>query len=167
MPADRPYLSGIAERKRDEARASIRLHPKQQRALAFLARVRDLRADLRGARNRFAADVENDVADLEAVIGGDAIRVTAVTTTPLPSDPATLLAGARVRPSFGTSLSVTSCSFCWFAACFSFGSVPSVNVTVFSWPSRIRPSLTAVPGASCRFCAPARAHHGRTRHRPR
>src|SRR3984957_19079660 len=60
---------------------------------------------------------------------------TAVTTTPLPSLPETLLAGASVRPSFGTSLAGTSRWFCGVAsACFSFGKVPSVSVTVFSWP---------------------------------
>jgi hypothetical protein len=95
--------------------------------LALLARVRDLRADVRRARDRFAADVENDVADLEAVIGGHPVRVDG-------GDDHTAIGLARSQreASFGTSLSGTSCSFCWFAACFSFGSVPSVNVTVFS-----------------------------------
>src|SRR5580700_393586 len=73
---------------------------------------------------------------------------TAVTTTPLPSPPEALLAGASVRPSFGTSLSGTSRWFCGVAsACFSFGKVPSVSVTAFSWPSWISPSLTEAPGA--------------------
>ncbi len=64
----RPPLdsSGVAERKRNEACACVRLHPKQQCVLALLARVRDLPADIRGACDRFAADVENDIAD-EAV----------------------------------------------------------------------------------------------------
>jgi hypothetical protein len=43
------YLSGVAERKRDEARALVRLHPKQQRVLALLTRLRDLPADVCGA----------------------------------------------------------------------------------------------------------------------
>jgi hypothetical protein len=45
-------------------------HPKQQCVLALLARVRDLPADI----DRFAADIENDIANLKAVIGGDSIR---------------------------------------------------------------------------------------------
>ena len=59
-------------------------------------------------RDRFAADVENDIADLEAVIGGDPVRLDG-----RDHHAAVGLAGRRVRPSFGTSLSGTSCSFCW------------------------------------------------------
>src|SRR5271155_1592016 len=76
MPAVRPItleppgpeLSalGIAERQSHETRALARLHSKQQSVLAFLAGVRELLADIRRVCNRLAADVEDDVADLEA-----------------------------------------------------------------------------------------------------
>ena len=121
---------------RAEARRSACLHstsPETTTCAASLARVRDLRADLRGARNRFAADVENDVADLEAVIGGDAVRVDGGDDHAAAIRACDLAPGrGSFSPSFGTSLSGTSFSFCWFAACFSFGSVPSVSVMVLS-----------------------------------
>jgi hypothetical protein len=96
--------------------------------LPLLASVRDLPANVCRPRDRFAADAENDIADLEAVIGGDAVRVDSRDDRAAVG----LVAGRQRGPSFGTSLSGTSCSFCWFAACFSFGRVPSVSVTVFS-----------------------------------
>jgi hypothetical protein len=114
--------------KRHEACARVRLHPKQQRMLPLLASVRDLPANVCRPRDRFAADAENDIADLEAVIGGDAVRVDSRDDRAAVG----LVAGRQRGPSFGTSLSGTSCSFCWFAACFSFGRVPSVSITVFS-----------------------------------
>jgi hypothetical protein len=51
------------------------------------------------ARDRFAADVENDIADLEAVIGGDPVRLDG-----RDHHAAVGLAGRRVRPSFGTTV---------------------------------------------------------------
>ena len=43
--------------------------------LPVLAGVRKLLADVRRVRDRLAANIEDDVADLEAVIGGNAVRI--------------------------------------------------------------------------------------------
>ena len=43
--------------------------------LALLAGVGKLLADVRRVGNCFATYIEDDVADLQAVIGGDAVRV--------------------------------------------------------------------------------------------
>src|SRR5580658_3885814 len=75
MPADRPIRSGVAERQGDETRALVRLHPKQQRVFAVLTRVSDLVAHLARIGDRLAADIEDHVADAEAVIGSNAVRV--------------------------------------------------------------------------------------------
>ncbi len=86
--------------------------------------VRDLRANFCRARDRFATDVENDVGDLEAVIGGYAARVDRR------NDHAAvrLVAGRQGE----AELRHVSIGNLRFAACVSFGSVPSVSVTVFS-----------------------------------
>ncbi len=99
-----PHSSGVAERQSDELRSFARLHPKQHRVLALLARLRKLLADVSRVRNRLAADIENHVADLKAVIGGDAVRIDRGDDHAIASEPA-LFAGASVRPSFGMSLS--------------------------------------------------------------
>src|ERR1700729_82324 len=64
--------SGVAERQRDELRAVTRLHPEQHRMLAVGTCVGETFTNVRRSRYRLAADVENHVADLKAVLRGDA-----------------------------------------------------------------------------------------------
>jgi hypothetical protein len=107
--------SGIAERKHDESCARARLHPKQQRVLALLASIRNQPANICRARDRFAADVENDIADLEVVIGGDAVRVDS-----RDNHAAVRLVG-RQREAELRHVDIGDPCSRWFAACFSFG----------------------------------------------
>src|SRR5262249_45836226 len=67
--------SCVAERQSDEAGALARLHAEHERVFAFLAGVRELLADIRRIRDRLAAHVQDHIANLEAVVGGDAVRV--------------------------------------------------------------------------------------------
>src|SRR6516225_6114527 len=64
--------SGISERERDEFCALVQLHPEQDRVLALAARLGKDFANLGRRCHSFAADFQNDVADLEAVLGGNA-----------------------------------------------------------------------------------------------
>ena len=77
--------------------------------VALLARIGETFANVSRRRHRLAAHIENDIADLEAVIGGNAAvgdrgddNAFAVASRK-PCSP-----GASVKPSFGTSLSGTS-----------------------------------------------------------
>src|ERR1700728_3646942 len=93
--------SGVAERQGHEARALVRLHPEQQRMLSLLACVRELAADIAGARDRSAADVEDDVANLKAVIGGDAVRIDRGDDHALSIGTGSLAAGREREPELG------------------------------------------------------------------
>src|SRR5262249_47897307 len=76
MPAVRPILgSGFAERHSDEPRPVARLHPHQDRALAVLLRVLESAAHVRWIGNFLAADLENDVAGFDALLGGESVWI--------------------------------------------------------------------------------------------
>ena len=91
--------SAATERQRDEAGAVARLHAQQHGALAARAgSAKALRTSV-GARDPLARDFEDHVAGAEAVRGGGPSGSTCVTTTPSAPAPATLPAGASVRPS--------------------------------------------------------------------
>jgi hypothetical protein len=70
----RLYL-GTAKRQRDEFHAVARFHSEQNRMFAFAARIGEALANVGGRGHCFAADFENDVANLEAMFGGNATRV--------------------------------------------------------------------------------------------
>src|SRR5664279_4497140 len=75
---------------------------------------------------------------------------TSVTTTPSFPAPATLLAGATVRPSLGTSVPRVGVppplsSVSAFAST-AFGNWPSVRLTTLSWPLCSTLSFTELPG---------------------
>src|ERR1700716_2051997 len=63
------------EPKGDEYRIFTRLHTHQHGTLALLTHLAKLFADIGGCRNRFAADVEDYVSGVEAVLGGNAIGI--------------------------------------------------------------------------------------------
>src|SRR5689334_23857101 len=67
--------SGVAERERDKLCAFVRLHPEQDRVLAFAARVGKAFANIRRRRHRFATDFQNDITDLEAMLRGNAAGI--------------------------------------------------------------------------------------------
>jgi hypothetical protein len=119
--------------------------------------VRDLRANFCRARDRFATDVENDVGDLEAVIGGYAARVDRR------NDHAAvrLVAGRQGGPSFGTSASGTSGSrpASRSEACRASASPSSPDPHGSGQPS------PRCPAPSCRPCAIIRARRAPTRRR--
>src|SRR4029077_14796804 len=70
MPAVRPILGlGLAERHRDEVRRVAGLDPHEDRALALLLRVLESAAHVRRIGNLLAADLENDVAGFDALVG--------------------------------------------------------------------------------------------------
>ena len=106
MPADRPTsASGVAERQRDETRALARLHPQQHRVLAAALRGLEVAcATSPGLGDRLAADVENDVADLEAVSAATPSGSTAVTTHAVASAPATCCSAQASGRACGTAL---------------------------------------------------------------
>src|SRR3979409_452186 len=74
-----------------------------------------------------------------------------VTTTPSLPAPATLLAGASVRPSFGTSVPLVAPPLSLLSvsalASTEFGNWPRVRVMTLSWPLWSTLSFTALPGA--------------------
>ena len=70
MPTVRPIRSGLAEPQRNELRRVARLHAHENRALAILLRVFERAADIGRIGNLLAADLENDVAGLDALVGG-------------------------------------------------------------------------------------------------
>ena len=105
-PLPDPPLSGegarkSADRHRHEVRVVGALHAHQHVVLALRLRIGKRLAQIAGVADALAGDVENDVAGLQAVLGGRTSGSTPVTTTPLPPAPATLLAGATVRPRCG------------------------------------------------------------------
>src|SRR5262245_61568661 len=67
--------SGPSDRKRDEPRALTGLDPHQNRDLAGGPRLGEQLAHLVGTGDDLAADGENDVADLEAALGGRPLRI--------------------------------------------------------------------------------------------
>src|SRR5580693_2486676 len=74
LPA-RGSVSCVAERQSDETGALARLHAEHERALTFLAGVRELLADIRRVGDRLAADIQDHITHLEAVVGSDATRI--------------------------------------------------------------------------------------------
>jgi len=64
MPADRPFSSGVAKRQGNELRTAARLHPEQNRVLSILLCIGNGLAEFRRGRNRLAAHIENDIANL-------------------------------------------------------------------------------------------------------
>src|SRR5215470_1373119 len=76
IPEERPSpRSGACDRDGDELRHVIRFQPHQHSALAILMGVTDGIAHVRRGRNFLPADIEDDVAGLEAVLGGKSIGV--------------------------------------------------------------------------------------------
>src|SRR5262249_34718910 len=75
MPTVRPIRSGLAEPQRNELRRVARLHAHENRALAILLRVFERAADLGRIGNLLAADLENDVAGLDALVGGNPVGI--------------------------------------------------------------------------------------------
>src|SRR5262249_23309893 len=61
--------------QRNELRRVARLHPHEDRTLAVLLRVLERTADVGRIGNLLAADLENDVAGLDAVVGGDPVGI--------------------------------------------------------------------------------------------
>src|SRR3954471_8725480 len=70
-----PFGSGSTEPYCQELRSFARLHAHQHRALAVLLRVADHRADLCSRSHLLAADLEDHVAGLEAVLGREAVGI--------------------------------------------------------------------------------------------
>src|SRR5690242_405464 len=66
---------GLAERHRDEVRCLARLDPHEDRALALLLRVLESAAYVRRIGNLLAADLENDVAGFEALVGSKSVGI--------------------------------------------------------------------------------------------
>src|SRR5260370_7165250 len=64
-----PFRSGLAEPQRNELRRVARFHPHQNRTLAVLLRVLEGTADVGRIGNLLAADLENDVAGLDPLVG--------------------------------------------------------------------------------------------------
>jgi len=127
-----PFLSGVADRERDELGAVVRFHPEQHRMLALRTCVGEALADV-GRVHRLAP-----TSRITSPTGNRDRRTppwaTAVTTTPLTSAPETLFAGASVNPSRGMSLSGTSALILILVVrrLLLIGNVPSVRVTVLS-----------------------------------
>src|SRR5215470_4942933 len=70
-----PFRSGLAEPQRNELRRVARFHPHQNGALAVLLRVLEGTADVGRIGNLLAADLENDVAGLDALVGSNPIGI--------------------------------------------------------------------------------------------
>src|SRR5262245_43576850 len=70
-----PIRSGLAEPQRNELRRVARLHPHENRTLAILLRVFERAADIGRIGNLLAADLENDVAGLDALVGGNPVGI--------------------------------------------------------------------------------------------
>src|SRR6516165_5184063 len=70
-----PFRSSLAEPQRNELRRVARFHPHQDRTLAVLLRVLEGTADVGRIGNLLAADLENDVAGLDALVGSNPIGI--------------------------------------------------------------------------------------------
>src|SRR6516225_5509398 len=70
-----PCRSSLAEPQRNELRRVARLHPHEDRTLAVLLRVLERTADVGRIGNLLAADLENDVAGLDALVGGNSVGI--------------------------------------------------------------------------------------------
>src|SRR5262249_3613554 len=75
FPAVPPSHLGLAEPQRNEPRRVARLHPHENRTLAILLRVFERAADIGRIGNLLAADLENDVAGLDALVGGNPVGI--------------------------------------------------------------------------------------------
>src|SRR3979490_545261 len=69
MPTVRPIGLSFGEPDGDELRLLARLHPHKDRALAVLLRLAQGAAHVHRIGHLLAADLENDVAGLEALTG--------------------------------------------------------------------------------------------------
>src|SRR5207247_7875778 len=67
--------SGLAEAQGDEPRRVTRLHPHEDRALALFLRFRQRGAHVGRAGNLLAAHLKNDITGLDALVGGNPIRI--------------------------------------------------------------------------------------------
>src|SRR5262249_2913067 len=70
-----PIRTSLAEPQRNELRRVARLHPHEDRTLAVLLRVLERTADVGRIGNLLAADLENDVAGLDALVGGNSVGI--------------------------------------------------------------------------------------------
>src|SRR5215469_15645280 len=70
-----PFRSSLAEPQRNELRRVARFHSHQDRTLAVLLRVLEGTADVGRTGNLLAADLENDVAGLHALVGSNPIGI--------------------------------------------------------------------------------------------
>src|SRR4051812_39594357 len=79
MPATLPIRSNLSsalcKRHRDEARGAAALDPHQNAVLVAVARGVDRLAHVARAADALAADLEDDVAFLEAALGRRALRI--------------------------------------------------------------------------------------------
>src|SRR4029077_10466294 len=76
MPEGTPFTwSDASDRNADEPRHLVRLQPHQHRALAIHLRILDGIAHVDRADNLLPADIEDDVAGLEAVLGGKPVGI--------------------------------------------------------------------------------------------
>jgi hypothetical protein len=67
--------SGAVDSNGDELRRVVRLQPHQHGALALLVGVRNCIANIERARNLLAADIEDDIAGLEPMLGSKSVRI--------------------------------------------------------------------------------------------
>ena len=98
-----------------------------------------------GVDDRLAGDIEDDVAGLDAALGGRPIGVDGGDDDAFAAGARHLLAGASIQAERGVSL--TGAAAPGGAAWRSRGNSPSVGDTVFFSPLRTTSSFTVAPGA--------------------
>src|SRR5690348_8234818 len=96
-----PACSGIAERQCDEFGAFVRLHPEQDGVLALAARLAQGLANLRRRRHRFAANFEDHITGLKAMLRGDAAGIDAGNHDAVAASARDLVAGRQLEAEIG------------------------------------------------------------------
>src|SRR5271169_6817726 len=71
----RPLTSGLAERQSDEPRRVADLHAHENIVLALRLRLAERLTHIAGIGDSLAANIEDDVALLQAMLGGRAVRI--------------------------------------------------------------------------------------------
>src|SRR5262249_30140633 len=103
-------------------------------ALAILMGVADGIAHVRRGRNFLPTDIEDNVAGLEAVLGGKTIVDDLGHNHPFRATAGDLSAGASIKPSFGTSVPLRPEVDMVARASRPFGNSASVSEMLFSSP---------------------------------